>query len=259
VTVVASAERLDLAGLVWTIVRTDFKVRYQGTLGGFVWALLKPVSMFLVLMWVFSHIFASDPNYGLNLLVGLFLWEFFAEGTKVGLMSLHAKGYLIAKTRFPRGVLVVTSLSNPLITLVVVSVAMLLFLAAQGRLTGPLHVALYVAYVVQLALIVLGFALATSVLFLRFRDLNQVWEVVSHAGFFVAPIIYPLGILPERLHLYLYLWPPTPIILFSRSVLVDGRTPSALAHALLSAEALAVLAVGYLVYRSQAPRVAEYY
>ena len=59
-------------------------------------------------------------------------------------------------------------------------------------------------------------------LFLRYRDLNQVWDVVTQAGFFVAPIIYPLGVIPERFHFYLYLWPPTPIIEFSRAVLVDG-------------------------------------
>ena len=256
-TAVASAERADLVGLVWTIVRTDFKVRYQGTLGGFVWALLKPLSMFAVLTWVFSHIFSSDPNYGLNLLVGLFLWEFFAEGTKVGLMSLHTKGYLLAKTRFPRAVLVATSLSNPLITLTVVSAAMLTFLAVQGRLAGPLNVALYVAYVAQLALIVLGFSLATSVLFLRFRDLNQVWEVISHAGFFVAPIIYPLDIMPERLHFNLYVWPPTPVIEYSRAVLIHGRIPSLRAHLLLAAVATACLLIGCLVFRRFAPRAAE--
>ena len=59
-------------------------------------------------------------------------------------------------------------------------------------------------------------------LFLRYRDLNQVWDVVLQAGFFLAPIIYPLEILPERFHFYLYLWPPTPVIEFSRAVLVRG-------------------------------------
>ncbi|MEO7274290.1 MAG: ABC transporter permease, partial [Vicinamibacterales bacterium] len=89
-------------------------------------------------------------------------------------------------------------------------------------------------------------------------DLNQVWEVVTQAGFFVAPIIYPIGVLPERLHIYLYLWPPTPIILFSRAVLVDGRAPSALAHLLLSGEAAIALALGVFVYRSRAARVPEF-
>jgi len=82
------------AGLVWTLVRTDFKTRYHGTLAGFFWALLKPLIMFVALMSVFSYAFASTPNYKLDLIIGLFLWDFFAEGTKVGLTSLHAKGYL---------------------------------------------------------------------------------------------------------------------------------------------------------------------
>jgi lipopolysaccharide transport system permease protein len=104
---------------------------------------------------------------------------------------------------------------------------------------------------------VTGFSLAASVLFMRYRDLNQVWEVVTQAGFFVAPIIYPIDVLPERLHVYLYLWPPTPIILFSRSVLVDGQAPSALAHVLLTAETLGLVLLGLFVYRARAPRVAE--
>src|SRR5262245_30331539 len=98
-----------IGGLVWTLIRTDFKVRYHGSLGGFVWALLKPLSMFLVLMGVFSLIFVSEPHYRINLILGLFLWEFFAEGTKTGLTSLYAKAYLLAKTRFPRWIVVVTS------------------------------------------------------------------------------------------------------------------------------------------------------
>jgi ABC-type polysaccharide/polyol phosphate export permease len=251
--------RGHVGGLVWTLIRTDFKTRYHGTIGGFVWALLKPLTMFLVLMAVFSYVFASEPQYKLDLIIGLFLYEFFQEGTKTGLLSLRAKGYLLTKARFPSWIVVVTSASNAVITLLVFSVVLIVFLGASGRLPPPAAIGLFGLYLLHFCAIVAGFSLAASVLFMRYRDLNQVWEVVTHAGFFVAPIIYPLGILPERLHLYLYLWPPTPIILFSRSVLVDGRTPSALAHALLSAEALAVLAVGYLVYRSQAPRVAEYY
>ena len=68
-----------------------------------------------------------------------------------------------------------------------------------------------------MSLLVVAFSLASSVLFLRYRDLNQVWDVMIQAGFFIAPIIYPLGILPERFHFYLYLWPPTPVIEFSRA------------------------------------------
>lgn len=253
-----SAQKLHALGLVWTLVRTDFKVRYHGTVGGFIWALLKPLTMFLVLMGVFSFIFRSDPNYKLNLIIGLFFWDFFAEGSKVGLTSLAAKGFLLTKTRFPRWILVVTSVSNPLITVLVFVIAIVTTSAALGRLPGVWAVFLVVLYLLQLCLIVVGFSLATSALFLRYRDLNQVWEVLLQAGFFVTPVVYPLGILPERLHFYLYCWPPTSAIQFARSVLVLGVVPSGLAHALLAAASLASLVVGWLLFRRFSPRCVEY-
>jgi lipopolysaccharide transport system permease protein len=245
------------AGLVWTLIRTDFKTRYHGTIGGFVWALLKPLTMFVVLLAVFSYVFASQTQYKLDLIIGLFLYEFFQESTKTGLLSLRAKGYLLTKARFPSWVIVVTSASNAVITVVLFSIVLVTFLALTGRAPSVGAAGLYVLYLIQLFAMVTGFSLAASVLFMRYRDLNQVWEVVTQAGFFVAPIVYPIGILPERLHMYLYAWPPTPVILFARSVLLEGRVPSALAHALLLAETCLILGAGMLIYKLRAPRVAE--
>jgi lipopolysaccharide transport system permease protein len=244
--------------LFWTLVRTDFKSRYQGTWGGFVWALLKPISLFIVLMSVFSFVFASDPTYKLDLIVGLFLWDFFAEGTKTGLTSLHAKGYLLTKARCPSWILVLASLANAALTLTVFSAVIVVFLGISGRLPTLQGFGLFVVYCLALGAMVAGFSLATSVLFLRYRDLNQVWDVATQAGFFLAPIIYPLGILPERFHFYLYVWPPTAIIEFSRAVLVDGEVPTATAHALLALDAGAILLIGVLVFRRLSPRAAEY-
>jgi ABC-type polysaccharide/polyol phosphate export permease len=218
------------AGLVWTLVRTDFKARYHGSLGGFVWALLKPLSMFLVLMSVFSFIFAADPTYRLDLVVGLFLWDFFAEGTKSGLTALHVRGYLLGKARCPSWILVVTSISNALITLAVFTVIITLFLALAGRPPGAVALLAFAAYCGALVAIVIGFSLASSVLFLRYRDLNQIWDLAVHAGFFFAPVIYPLGVLPERFHIYVFAWPPTPVIEFSRAALVDGTLPTLTGH-----------------------------
>src|SRR6185295_4489873 len=117
--------RAPVGGLVWTLVRTDFKARYHGTIGGFVWALFKPLSMFAVLMGVFSFLFAGNPVYKLNLIVGLFLWDFFAEGTKSGLIALHTRGFLLTKARVPSWILVVTAISNAAITLLVFIAVML--------------------------------------------------------------------------------------------------------------------------------------
>ena len=245
-------------GLVWTIVRTDFKSRYHGTAGGFLWALFKPVAMFLVLWGVFSFVFASDQDYRLNLIIGLFLYDFFAEASKAALVALRTKGYLLTKSRCPPWVLVVTSTSNAVITVALFSVVIVVALSLMGRTPGIAAVLLFAFYLGCLLTIVVGFCLAGSVLFLRYRDLNQVWDVVTQAGFFVAPVIYPIGILPLWVHTYVYLWPPTPVVLFARQALLAGDPPSVMAHACLLLEAGIVVAVGLVVYRRYAPRAAEY-
>jgi lipopolysaccharide transport system permease protein len=117
---------------------------------------------------------------------------------------------------------------------------------------------LFATYVITLAVIIVAISLSGSVLFLRYRDLNQVWDVVIQAGFFLSPIVYPLGVIPERFHFYLYLWPPTPVIEFSRSVLVSARVPTLVAHLDLLLMAFSLLGVGVLVYRRLVPRAAEY-
>jgi lipopolysaccharide transport system permease protein len=246
-----------LPGLIWTLIRTDFKTRYHGTIGGFTWALLKPLAMFFVLWGVFSFIFQTDPHYKLNLMLGLFVYDFFSEATKTGLVSLRTRGYLLSKAKFPSWILVVTSVSNAVITLAFLSVAMLMLIVLDGRPAAPGRMGLFLIYELALLLITIGFSLAASVLFLKYRDLNQVWEVIVQAGFFLAPVVYPLDIIPEQYHAFLYAWPPTAVIEFSRSVLVTELIPSGRAHLWLAAEAVCALIIGMVVFRRYAPHAAE--
>jgi lipopolysaccharide transport system permease protein len=214
--------------------------------------------MFVVLTGVFSLIFRTEPTYKLDLLIGLFLWDFFAEGTRTGLTSLHGKAYLLTKARFPHWILIVTSISNPLLTVGVFALVLTGFLAVTSGAPAAASLGLFVLYILALAIIIVGFSLAASVLFLRYRDLNQVWEVVTQAGFFVAPVVYPLAVIPEKYHFYLYAWPPTAVIEFSRSALIDGRVPTTTGHVLLAMLTLTALTCGCLAYTRLGPRAAEY-
>lgn len=249
---------LHTADVLWTLVRTDFKTRYHGTLGGFVWALLKPLAMFIVLFSVFSFVFVAEPSYRLYLVLGLFLYEFFTESTRTGVLALSSKAFLLRKAKFPSWIIVLTSLANALITLTIFTIVLLTVLAASGRAPSPLHVALYLFYLALFVVIVLGISLGASVLFLRYRDLNQVWDVIIQAGMFLAPVVYPLRVIPLRIHFYLYLWPPTPIIQFSRSVLIDGTIPTFRAHVMLIVMAATIFGLGLTIYRRFAPSAAEY-
>lgn len=248
--------RRQLRDFVWTLIRTDFKARYHGALSGFVWALLKPLLMFVVLVAVFSFIF-RDETYVFNLLIGLLLWDFFAEASRSGLQALRAKAYLLTKARFPRFIVVATSASNALVTLAVYSAAILIVLTVARGLPWLPGVLLYLLYLGLFVVIVFGFSLGASVLLLKYRDLDQIWDVVLQAGFFLTPIFYPLSILPERYHVFLYLWPVTPIVQFTRLVLVERRAPTLKAHLLLLGMSLCILAIGGWLFRRHAPRAIE--
>jgi ABC-2 type transport system permease protein len=93
--------------LIWMLAKTDFKLRYQNSVLGYVWAVLKPLFMFAVLNFVFSSIFnprnIGGEHYTLALLVGLMLFYFFDEGTKAGMQSLKLKSELVSKYTSPGG------------------------------------------------------------------------------------------------------------------------------------------------------------
>jgi lipopolysaccharide transport system permease protein len=254
----STAPRLDYLGAAWTLVRTDFRIRYHGTLGGFLWALAKPVAMIGVLASVFSWLFAATPDYRLNLLVGIVLWDFFAEGSRTGMLSLLAKAHLIGKTAFPRWLLVVTSLATPLLTLSVFTAGLLAVLALAGRLPGPLPLAAFFGAQLAMLAIVLGLAFGTSVVVLRYRDLNQVWDVVLQAGFFLAPVVYPLSAVPEPLRPWLMLWPPTAVLEYARAAAVGARVPELAAAGPPLAMAALSMGLGLALYRRHAPAAAEY-
>jgi lipopolysaccharide transport system permease protein len=243
--------------LGWTLIRTDFKSRYHGTVGGFLWAFLKPLAMFFVLAGVFSFVFANDSRYAINLLIGLFLYDFFAESTKTGLLSLQAKGFLVGRARFPLWIVVIVSVSNAVLTLTLFVIITTSWIVVANGASVLQVIPSLLCFLLCYCGIVVGFSLAASVLFLRYRDLNQVWDVVVQAGLFLAPVIYPLSIIPERLHFYLYLWPPTPVIQFVRLILVDGGMPSVRAQMLLVAEAVVALMIGAVIFRHYAPSAAE--
>lgn len=248
----------DVAGVVWTLVRTDFKVRYHGSLGGVAWALARPLAMFGVLVAVFSLIFGQEPNYLLGLVIGLFLYEFFSEGTMAGLRSLLQKGYLLTKTRFPLWIVVATSSVHAIVALSVFTVSILVYLAFEGLFPTPLRLGLFFAYVVQMWLIVVGCSLATSPLFLRFRDLDHLWGTVSQVGFFVAPIVFPLAAIPPHAQPYLFLWPPTPVVVYAKQVLVDGTVPSLGANLYLLGVTAVTLGLGCLIFARYARNAAEH-
>lgn len=180
--------------LLSELVRTDFKLRYQGSLLGYTWSLLKPLLLFVILYVVFVNFLKigdAIPHFPVYLLLGIVLWNFFVEMTVQSLGAIVGRGDLIRKIRIPRWMIVfsssISATINVLLSLIIVAV---FIVVNQVPLSiGFLMLPVYLAMIYILAL---GCSLFLAAAYVKFRDLNYIWEVILQAGFYATPIIYPL-------------------------------------------------------------------
>ena len=207
------------------IAISDFKVRYQNSILGYFWTLIKPLLLFAVLYIVFS-VFMRFPveNYQLYLLLGVIIWNFFAEATSIALHSFETKQSLITKVYFPRIIVVIASTTTSFITFLLNLLVFFIFVAFSD-ISFNISALFFIIYVIQLYFIILGISLIISVLFIRFRDLKHIWDVLLQIGFWITPIIYPVSLIPEKYHQLVYLNPLARVIEYSRAVFIQGHIP----------------------------------
>ncbi len=212
--------------LLRAMVVTDFKLRYQASLLGYLWTLLRPLAIFSILYVVFARflkIGEGVPYFPVYLLFGIVIWGFFNESTTQGLASLVARADLLRKIRFPRYVVVLSVGASVLISFALNMVVIVLFLIL---LRVPVRVEVLWLPLLFLELIALSVSLAffLSALYVRFRDVNYIWDVIMQAAFYAVPILYPLTLVPEKYARFLILNPMAQIIQDARYVLITDET-----------------------------------
>src|SRR3989338_5457954 len=116
------------------LIRTDLKLRYHGSVLGYLWSFLKPLLLFGVLLVVFSKFLRFDYEYySLHLLLGIIIWNFFSEATILSMNSIIQKGPLMKKIRFPRAIVVFSSITIAFVMFLFnFSVFFLFFLFLRG-------------------------------------------------------------------------------------------------------------------------------
>lgn len=212
---------------IWMLAKTDLKMRYQGSWLGIVWVFLKPLCMYLIMNFVFSHLFfRSVPNYSIRLLLGIILWSFFAEASMVGMMSLLSKGNILRKVSLPKGIVILSSTIHSAIAFLFNIIIFFLILTLYYRIfPGTLQLLLFGVYVLLIYGLALIFSFMTATIIVHIRDLHQVWEVMLQVLFYASPIIYPITSVPAGVRAVLYFNPMTMLIEHSRIVLIDHSVP----------------------------------
>ncbi len=214
--------------LLRELVVTDFKLRYQGSFLGYLWSLLRPLGLFIILYLVFVRFlkFGSDiPNFPIYLLLGIILWNYFADVTNGGIGAIVGRGDLLRKLNFPKYVIVLAGSFSALINLVInlgVVFAFMLIKHVDFHLSGLLAPIV----IFELFLFSLALAFFLSALFVRLRDINYVWEVFMQGAFYATPVIYPVTMLPASAAKILLLNPVAQMIQDLRYMLVTTKTPT---------------------------------
>jgi ABC-2 type transport system permease protein len=229
--VTALVERIRLryrypAILLRAMVATDFKLRYQASLLGYLWTLLKPLAIFTILYLVFVQLLkfgSATPYPGVYLLFGIVIWSFFAEATGLGLASLVQRADLLRKISFPRYVLVLSVGAYALITFALSMIVMVVFLVV-AQVHPTVNILWLPPLFLELGALSMSLAFFLSAMFVRFRDLSYIWEVVLQAAFYATPIIYPLNPVPVAWARWLLLNPMAQIIQDARYCLVTDQT-----------------------------------
>lgn len=186
--------------LLKELVATDFKLRYQGSVLGYLWSLLRPLMLFAILYVVFAKFLRlgdAIPFYPIYLLTGIVLWNFFAEVTNNSVTAIVNQGDLIRKLNFPKYVIILSTAFSALINLILNFIVISVFIAVSGV---DLHwtALLSPVFIIEIFVFAMAMAFLLSALFVRLRDVNYIWEVIMQGLFYATPIIYPISLVTDK-------------------------------------------------------------
>jgi ABC-2 type transport system permease protein len=252
--------------LTTTLAISDFKLRFFGSALGYLWTLMRPLMLFGVLYFVFTEVVRFGDgveNYPVYLLAAIVLFTFFGETTTRGVTSLVERENLLRKIRFPRLVIPLAVALHSLFNLGLNLIVVFVFVLASG-------IEPRVSWLELIPLITLLVVFATSVtmllsaLYVRYRDMQPIWEVVLQILFYASPVIYVTSTLPDSIEREAMANPITAILTQMRHALIDPSAPTA-ADAIGGgvrlliplAVVLGAFALGTWVFMREAPRIAE--
>ncbi len=244
-------------GILFNFAITDLKIRYKNSVLGVFWSILEPLLMLAVLFFVFSTMFKFEvDNFPIYLLLGIITYNFLKNGTTIALSSLTNRSSLITQIYFPRSIPAISSCFTASIMLIV-ELAVLGFFMIYFQFTPSLTI-LYLIPIYLLAFVfILGISLGLSVLNVKFKDVEFIWGIVLHAGFFLTPIFYQFDMLPESLQNILQLSPMVQIVTMAHHVAIYGTLPSMNSILYTTGSVFVILGIGYLIFRKYQARIVE--
>ena len=252
--------------LLWIVSVTEFRLTYANTWLGFFWTILRPLLFFGVVFVVLRGVLrvgANIPHYGLILVLGLIMYQFFAETTNRSVRSLPSREGLVRKMRFPRIIVPLSVSLTASFTLLLNVIAVSPVFLLSGVEPRPEWL-LFPVILLILVIYSAGLGMLLSVVFIRFPDVSQVWTLISRVLFYASPVLFPIEFVPQPFREIMSVNPLAPLIELARICIVDPSAPGPVETAgwfvgVVIPFGLIALCAIYSVrlFVREAPRVAE--
>lgn len=219
------SNKLKYFELIKRLSATGFKLKYQGSFFGYLWSLMKPLFLFVILYFVFNNVFKlgkAIPNYPIYLLIGITMWGFFVETTSMCMSSVVANGDLIRKVYFPRIILPVSATLTSFLTFVLNLVVVFGFMAF-AKIPVTLNLLWLPFILIEYYIFILGASFFLASVFVKFRDIGPIWEVVCQALFYATPILYAPNLVPTKYLRIMMLSPLAQIFQSARAAILPSE------------------------------------
>lgn len=261
-----SAFRMNV-NLIRELALASFRLKYAGSVLGYVWSLIKPLLIFgmtyvVFALFLFHGRTIAGSNFPVELLLSIIVWSFFNEATTTALTSIVWNADMIKKAYFPRWILVLAATVSSAMTLLVNLTLLTIVALPLHWFVVDIHSLLFIPLLAEMYVITLGASLLLAALYVYYRDLTHVWEVVLQAFFFASAIIFPFGFIPPQYQPVALLNPIAQMLEDMRRALVSPGLPWA--HDVLGAVYLVpiliacmALAVGSLVFHRLSRRFGQ--
>jgi ABC-type polysaccharide/polyol phosphate export permease len=244
--------------LLRKLVLKDLKLKYRGSVLGFLWSLVNPLVMIAVYSLAFRYILHNrTEGFVFLVLLGILAWTFFANAAMMSTGAIADSGGLLKSVFFPRAILpIATVLFNLaqylLMAVVFVPILLLVFRIplAAPMLAYPFFLALQVLFTIGVAL-----TLATGTAF--FRDVRHLLEVGLGILFWTTPIVYEMSQVPERFRVVLLASPLASYVVAYKDIFFYRRWPDPAVWTFAIAYAIIACAIGTALLLAYENRFAE--
>jgi lipopolysaccharide transport system permease protein len=236
--------------LVRQLTIFNFKLRDQGTVLGFIWTLLHPFLMLMILYMLFSkRLGRGIEHYEIYLLIGIVQWNFLSAGTNEGLKSIMNGRLILRNIRIPRVAIVLSSVLAVCISFLFELLVLGGFIVFSGIGFSPAMLLIPFVILIQL-LLVISISLVLSCLNVYFKDTGHIWNILLKIGFFTTPVFYsiPMFISKTKMTAY-YLNPMTQLMIFMRQIILFKTIPPLMNMLIMFLIVLALLAVCYWIFK----------